>query len=567
MMTPEQKKDLYRLLHGLVEDMLTAEQFKRLDEWLGSDAQAREIYADFMQIGSDLQYFQASLNGAISGQIAAGSEQWTDSAIWNALSEAEKTAPQVVVEKIAEPEKEFIQTIKVKALPRKINTASIYWLMVSAAALVALLTYIYYVPHAVSQQVATLTDCIDAELVNSSEEFGVGSRLVSHTSPLWLKKGIIKIEFDYGAEVILEGPAEIKLESAEKMTLAYGRLYANIPEYAAGFMVSTPYSKVIDMGTAFGVKVDVDGVTDVHMFKGKASLIPGASGKTGSGETLTPRQARRVSIDGQASRIEFGPRTFVRRISSEKGIVWRGENRLDAVNIAKGQKGYGPKSTSFYAINPSTGQVLSDDGMPTRYNPEFQYNPLEDNANVDGVFVPDGSRGPVVISSAGHVFEQCPDTTARWFAPILMEPTTKMILQQPDNTIWMPDISLPVLNGVTYGGIKPAMVLHANCGLTFDLSHIRTLVPEGNLSGFTATLGISETVDKHILHATDLWILVDGTVCYHLGQDKFKITPQQIALDLPGNARFMTLVATDGGETMDFDWWVVAEPQFVIDEH
>ncbi len=147
-----------------------------------------------------------------------------------------------------------------------------------------------------------------------------------------------------------------------------------------------------------------------------------------------------------------------------------------------------------------------------------------------------------------------------------MEPTTKMILQQPDNTIWTPDISLPILNGVIYGGARPAMVLHANCGITFDLSHIRTLVPEGDLSGFTATIGISETVDKNVLHATDLWILLDGKMCYHLGQDKFKITPQQVALDLPGNARFMTLVATDGGETMDFDWWVLAEPQFVIDE-
>ena len=122
MMTPEQKKELYTLLHGLAEDMLTAEQFKRLDEWLGADAQAREIYADFMQIGSDLQYFQTSLNGAIADQIADGSEQWTDSAIWNALSEAEKTAPQVVVEKIAEPERKIIQTVKIEARTKKIKT-------------------------------------------------------------------------------------------------------------------------------------------------------------------------------------------------------------------------------------------------------------------------------------------------------------------------------------------------------------------------------------------------------------------------------------------------------------
>lgn len=568
MMNPEQKKELYSLLHALAEDTLTDDLFARLDQWLGEDEEARRTYVDFIQILSALQYFQASLDYKGGGlptveALITAPDQWTDSAIWAALSEAEKTTPVAVVQKNDEPEKIVVKKLAIERVPRKINKFSFYTTITSVAAFFALLVYVYFVPRPVPQEVATVLDCMDVQFADNQQEFGIGYRLVNHTRPIWLKRGIVKIRFDYGAEVIVEGPAEIELESAEKMKMSYGRVFANVPEQAAGFMVHTPYSKVIDLGTAFGVKVDVDGVTDVHMFKGKASLIPGASGQSAQGQTLTRDQARRINVTGQTQEIEIQPTAFVRNISSKEGIVWRGENHIDVVEVVKGRPGFGPKVQSFYAINHATGQELTDNVTPTQYSTLSRYNWVEKNNYVDGVFVPDGGQGEQIITSAGHIFKECPDTSSEWFSPILTEPVPFVTLvggirQKPDINPW-------ILDGQSYGSSKSAMVLHANGGLTLDLSQIRKPLSNVRLSAFTATVGISESVSETLIHAADFWVLVDGRIRCHYSQKGASAGVHSIRVELTENDRFLTLVATDGGDTINYDWWVVAEPLLVTE--
>jgi hypothetical protein len=569
MMNPEQKKELYSLLHALAEDTLTDDLFARLDQWLGEDEEARKTYVDFIQILSALQYFQASLDnkGGVLPTVetmVTASDQWTDSAIWAALSEAEKTSPAAEIQKIDEPEKKVVKKLAIERIPRKINKFSLYMTITSVAAFFALLVYVYFAPSSVSQEVATVLDCIDVQLADNQQEFGIGCRLVNHARPIWLKKGIVKIQFDYGAEVIVEGPAEIELESAEKMKMSYGRVFANVPEQAAGFMIHTPYSKVIDLGTAFGVKVDVDGATEVHMFKGKASLIPGASGQSAQGQTLTRNQARHVNITGQTQEIEFQPTAFVRNISSKEGIVWRGENHINVVEIVKGRPGFGTKAQSFYAINHATGQELTDNVTPTPYSTLSRYNRVEKNNYIDGVFVPDGGQGEQVITSAGHVFKECPDTSSEWFSPILTEHVPFVTLlggirQKPDINPW-------ILGGQSYGSSKSAMLFHANSGLTLDLLQICKPLSNIRLSAFTATVGISESVPETLIHAAEFWVLVDGRIQCHYSHQGASAGVHSVRVELTEKDRFLTLIATDGGDTINYDWWVVAEPLLVTAE-
>ena len=57
---------------------------------------------------------------------------------------------------------------------------------------------------------------------------------------LELAAGFAEVTFDSGAQVILEGPACLSLNSAWDATLVRGTLKANVPTEAMGFRVSNP---------------------------------------------------------------------------------------------------------------------------------------------------------------------------------------------------------------------------------------------------------------------------------------------------------------------------------------
>src|SRR5207245_1961013 len=75
-----------------------------------------------------------------------------------------------------------------------------------------------------------------------------------------------------GATVILEGPADFRLISADKAYCTRGKLRVTVPSQAQGFMVGSPTMDLIDRGTEFGMRVDPAAPTEVHVFQGKVEL-------------------------------------------------------------------------------------------------------------------------------------------------------------------------------------------------------------------------------------------------------------------------------------------------------
>ncbi len=302
MNSPEKQYDIQSLFIRLLENDLNDEQREYLLAWSRSEPKAVQIYCEFFKA-------QAVISGKIASKIAShfefehgfSEDPEFDEALWELLLEQERTAPATVIEK---PEKS----------PRVNNKLFLYTKIVSVAAsvmaLVFILNYIQFAtPPALS--VAVITDSIDAQWSQSEHPLDIGERLWNSESSLWLLKGTVKIAFDYGAEVIIEGPAEFKIDSSEKMTLQSGRLYAVVSKGGAGFTVQTPYSTVIDVGTEFGVKVDYDGSTDVHMFKGKALLIPGQKGDKSNGDELIAGQAKSVNTHSKMSDIKLLKEDFL----------------------------------------------------------------------------------------------------------------------------------------------------------------------------------------------------------------------------------------------------------------
>ena len=61
--------------------------------------------------------------------------------------------------------------------------------------------------------------------------------------------------------------------------LKKGRLTAEVPRPATGFVINTPLMNVVDLGTRFGLTVKFNGETEVHVMQGvvEASRSKGIS--------------------------------------------------------------------------------------------------------------------------------------------------------------------------------------------------------------------------------------------------------------------------------------------------
>ena len=113
-----------------------------------------------------------------------------------------------------------------------------------------------------------LTRAIDVAWSNPSDlRPGIGEAIKQ--IDLGIESGIIEISFSSGATVTLEGPAWLKLDSEMKCRLVHGKLAANCPPSAYGFVVEFPKGNVLDLGTEFGHQHVARWETDVHVLDGE----------------------------------------------------------------------------------------------------------------------------------------------------------------------------------------------------------------------------------------------------------------------------------------------------------
>jgi hypothetical protein len=116
-----------------------------------------------------------------------------------------------------------------------------------------------------------------------------GERLANRT--IEIQRGLIRLQFDDGVEVTLQGPARYELIGPGKTRLHAGLLTATVPPGAEGFQVSTSTAEVVDLGTAFGIEIDSEGIPVVSVFDGKVEVTP------------TDRGVGRLVQEGEAVRV------------------------------------------------------------------------------------------------------------------------------------------------------------------------------------------------------------------------------------------------------------------------
>ncbi|EDY18195.1 LamG domain protein jellyroll fold domain protein [Chthoniobacter flavus Ellin428] len=141
--------------------------------------------------------------------------------------------------------------------------------------------------------VAVLTEAVDMEWAPGTGDHAVGGPL----SPGWLRfdSGLAQIEFNDGARVIVEGPAELEIRSRSEAYCREGRLSAQVPAAAHGFKIGSPKMTVVDLGTTFGFETHA-GAAQVHVFEGKVQI---ADARNAPKKELLAGQALSVDADGQ----------------------------------------------------------------------------------------------------------------------------------------------------------------------------------------------------------------------------------------------------------------------------
>jgi hypothetical protein len=120
---------------------------------------------------------------------------------------------------------------------------------------------------------ATLTQLVDGVWAPGAPELDFGQQLPAGTR-VALQSGLAKLTFECGAEVVLQAPCDFTVQSRMVGYLWSGRITANVPRRAFSFAILSREVDFVDTGTAFGVSVGDDGLTELHVFEGEVLCGP-----------------------------------------------------------------------------------------------------------------------------------------------------------------------------------------------------------------------------------------------------------------------------------------------------
>lgn len=296
----EQK--LNTLITLMLEGKASEEQRESLFSILAENSEAVDHYIDAISMISCLAKADARLLSSSQDKAIVQDKQF-DFDTWIELAEVERTATTVEIIKPAKEAVEQYTEIR-KSTPSKL---SIFAAILSTAAMLFLAIYAFVVP-AEPPIVASLGYTVDAEWRQSISDKVVGDQL--RFGKYYLEKGFIQILFGNGAKVVIEGPADFTLNSTSSMELNSGKVVANVNRDAAGFNIQTPAAKVLDLGTEFGIEVNLAGDSDIHVFDGEVVLYPQNTTKK---IPLERGKAKNISTLGKQKDIELDRYAFVRQ--------------------------------------------------------------------------------------------------------------------------------------------------------------------------------------------------------------------------------------------------------------
>ncbi|MBN1818873.1 MAG: FecR domain-containing protein [Sedimentisphaerales bacterium] len=513
-MTRPPLPNMDELLQRLLDDQIEAEEMERLQKAIHEDPRVRDYY----------------INSMLACAVIRRSSQVTGE-----LCESD------LIQSLAHGGSQS-RSERVRRHLRSIAAVLLFGILVSAS--------VYFFRHMAQEPaIGTLTGEYKATWRGARPRSGE----LLHAGRYDLREGAVKMELNQGTNLLLEAPCRVELVSADKVHLRSGRLVVVISSEAKYFQVQTPTALIMDLGTEFGVIVHPDGSTEAHVLKGRISvaLDPDRSSQPTS-LVVNEGQATRVDTTGQTMQSGLASRAdiFLLALPSSSQPA-KPSDRLDLADIVGGGNGRG-RGKVDRGIDLGTGQAFRDPASTIRRARQNEFLPTPQFRGIDGVFVPNGARGPVVISSTGLTFFECPDTLGSYYGG-------------PVNSGKIYDIPSKRIYTARFYGIPlgtpghPALNLHPNAGITFDLDQIRQDNPNARIDRFTAVCGIPKDLPQSPFSPADVWILLDGIVCRHLHFPVGRYAVEQVDVPIPAQTRFLTVVAACSGRA-DYSWVFFGDP-------
>ena len=301
--------------------------------------------------------------------------------------------------------------------------------------------------------------------------------------------------------------------------------------------------------------MDKGGATQSYVFRGSIRVQVVSSDRRAAGESrvLHENESARVDRSGMDARtvVATSGRSpqFVREMPKQQ------IRKLDLVDVVAGGDGF--SGLRNVGIDPRNGERVRV--WPTVPQPRFKsdgkYYRVQGMPFVDGVFIPyaaSGTRPPVQLDSAGHSFAWFPDTDGYTFGPVWAGANGA--------------ITSTKLAGIDYNSPGHTLLdLHANKGITFDLDAIRKANPGWRIQRFSAVSGNTwQGPSNGNSVFADLWVFVDGQTRFQRRQTNQYSGAMPAVVPLGDKDRFLTLVATDGGDSYGFDHTMFGDPQLEL---
>jgi hypothetical protein len=322
------KSELEVLLASLVETGLSAQQKARLGELLKDNAEAQRFYKRYLEVHAMLEWE----SGTVQTRHVP-SEDLQD------LLRMESRAHAELVHDLGQLDRSASSPWQIKgALSRMIQNPAALAAIAAVLTLALILTVVLTngqapsnnaVPTIAQQDdsssnppafVATLTATHNAQWAERAfahgSEFKAGQRLT-------LTAGYAEITTRRGAVAILEAPATIELiDSTNALRLHSGKIVGICEtDSSKGFLVRTPHMDITDLGTRFGVQVQVE-QSELHVLSGSVlAQSPASSHSERANEIVVADESARIAagtaqiIKGIADRAAFA---FVRVFESTR---------------------------------------------------------------------------------------------------------------------------------------------------------------------------------------------------------------------------------------------------------
>jgi ferric-dicitrate binding protein FerR (iron transport regulator) len=314
--------ELKRIVDRYVDGDISPEEHQALQQKLKSDPQARAVFCECVDLDASLRTWAAE--GA--------------TATW------QRPGPDAPVRRESGLSRRWYAILAIAASVALIALSGWLWQQVSERSqeqiaeqprdAVDTLTHL----GTISQQEACVWT--PSRTLSTGSRFSVGSLL--------LVSGIAELNFDSGTNVVMQGPCELQVASADSAQLLAGNVVVHVTELSDGFTLKTPDAAIIDEGTEYAVSLD-DQATEVHVFDGSVFWEPVTDADDANLERIEAGEARRYLRSNPASgaRIPLAMRKFVRRIEADVResagaglLAYDGFENL-AGRIRRGRSGFG----------------------------------------------------------------------------------------------------------------------------------------------------------------------------------------------------------------------------------